>query len=142
MAERQEMDDAAVLDLDQLVNRRTIIIKGEHHEILSPGELSALDSQRLAAWGRKYDKLINADSLNEVQKARLGQLINRMANLIMAPVPDGIRDGLTQGQKLSVIEVFTGLLLRSKMKAAGGIQAKAPANTGASAPPHAPIGAN
>ena len=131
-------DDTPLLDLDELVERRTIIIKGEHHEILSPGELSALDSQRLAAWGRKYDKLMNSATLNETQKSRVGQLVDRMANLIMAPVPAEIRDALTQGQKISVIEVFTGLLLRSKMKAAGGIQAKAPA----SKPPTEPIGAN
>ena len=110
--------DGPLLDLDTLIERPRIRIDGEMHEILSHHELTVLDSHRLAAWGRAFDKLMKGASLNARQEARLGELVEMMSAKIMTPVPAEIRAKLTQAQKLQVTELFTGLLLRSRLEAA------------------------
>ncbi|MEZ5790508.1 MAG: hypothetical protein R3D34_06865 [Nitratireductor sp.] len=140
MAEEKKREP--VLDLDALVERRKIRIHGTLYEIASAGELSVIETQRLAAWGRDHDALVKAFPLVPEQEAELANLIDCMANVIMAPVPAEIRASLTQGQKMSVIEVFTALLLQQKVAAAGALRRQAASEPKANPPTSHKTGEN
>lgn len=110
---------AELLSIDTLIERPRVKIDGEVHEILSPDELSLLASQRVAALGRKLDKLMKADTLNATGEADLSKTIWTLSDVIMEPVPNEVRYRLSETQLLSVIEVFTMLSLGRKAKLAG-----------------------
>lgn len=111
-----------VLDLTTLIERPRISIDGEFHEILSPAELSVLDSQRFGAWGRRFDELMGKKSLSSRDEKELAKLVTDLSTRIMVGVPESVREKLSEAQAMEVIEVFTGLLLRRRLKAAGAMR--------------------
>lgn len=117
------MADAAtqdpLLDLNTLIERPTIAIDGKHYEILSPDELSILDSQRFETWGRRIEALAKEDGKGDDKSDELNALIDTVTDKIMVGVPDGVRAKLSNGHKLRVLAVFTGLLLGDQVGAAG-----------------------
>jgi hypothetical protein len=106
-----------LLDLDTLIVRPTIEIDGTRYEILSIDELSVLDSRRFSLWSRK----LHALQVGEEESVELDELIDTMARKVMVGAPDDIIGKLSGVQKAAVVEVFTGLLLRSRMSVAGAI---------------------
>lgn len=131
MAEPKDESAHSVLELTTLIERPKISVDGELYEILSPAELSVIESQRFAAQGRKYDGLMAKDSLSDPQKKRVSKLVRDLADKIMVGVPDDKREKLSEAQKMEVIEVFTGLLLRRRLKAAGAMRQAPNQSTGA-----------
>lgn len=113
MAETAPQDP--LLDLNTLIERPQIAIDGKRYEILSPDELSILDSQRFERWGRQIEELARDDS----RSAELDALIDKVTDQIMVGVPDVVRAKLSKGHKVRVIAVFTGLLLGDQVGAAG-----------------------
>ena len=113
MAEPATQDP--LLDLNTLIERPTIAIDGKRYEILSPDELSILDSQRFERWGRQIEVLAATDD----KPAELDKLIDKVTGAIMVGVPDDVRARLSKGHKVRVIAVFTGLLLGDQVGAAG-----------------------
>lgn len=110
---------AELLSIDTLIERPRVKIDGALHDILSPDELSLLASHRVAALGRKLDKLMKADTLNATGEADLSRTIQALADIVMEPVPAGVRARLSETHLLSVIEVFTMLSLGRKARLAG-----------------------
>ena len=103
-------DSSPLLDIATLADRPKIRIDGTLYEIVSPDELSIIDCHRLAALGRRLDALMAAAELSTADEAELGQVIGALAGRIMIGVPDEVARRLTDGQRLAVIEGFTGLL--------------------------------
>jgi len=131
-----------LLDLDTLVVRPVIRIDGEACEILSPDELPVLTSHALASKGRRMDELMKLPELNRDQRGELEALVQQISGAIMEPVPQALRDKLSDAQRMAVIEAFTALLLSKKAGTAAalfkGLAPRAsdpPPSTGASAPP-------
>ena len=106
-----------LLSLDPLIVRPTVKIDDTRYEILSPEELSVLDSRRFGLWGEQLNALEQGDPENP----ELETLVSTIARKVLVGVPDEVFAKLTGRQKLDVIEVFTGLLLRGRMSAAGAI---------------------
>lgn len=105
-----------ILELRTLIERPSIKIDDAAYEIVSPQELSIVDSQRFTLWGEKM-KALSAEG----DDAGLEALINDIAGRIMVSVPIEVAAKLSGVQKMAVVEVFTALLLQHKMAVAGAI---------------------
>ncbi|RVI59106.1 hypothetical protein [Sinorhizobium medicae] len=106
-----------ILDLNTLIERPKIAIDGTSYEILSPEELSILDSQCFTFWGGEIERL----SEDKDKGAELSSLIDTVARKVLVGVPPKVFAKLTGAQKFRVVEVFTVLLLRDKMGAVGAV---------------------
>ncbi|MDF1778733.1 MAG: hypothetical protein P1V13_22145 [Rhizobiaceae bacterium] len=104
-----------LLDLNTLIERPKIKIDGKTYEILSPDELSILDSQRFETWGRRIEALAK----DEDKSDELDTLIDQVTGKILIGVPQDVWAKLSKGHKVRVIAVFTGLLLGDQLGAAG-----------------------
>lgn len=118
-----EAPRAALLDLDTLVERPFITIDGETVEILNPEELSVIESHRFGVWGRRIEAL-TAETGEETEK-ELEQLVSVVARKICVGASDAQFGKLPGAQRWAIIDLFTGLLLRSKLKVAGAMTAAA-----------------
>ncbi len=98
-----------LLDLTTLTERPAIAIDGERYEILSPDELSIVDSHRFQQWGLRLDVLMKQPELSDDDADELTGLVRKLSDRIMVGVPDDVRANLTEGQRLQVAEVFTQL---------------------------------
>lgn len=108
-----------ILDLATLIVRPSIDIDGKRYEMLSPDELGVLDNRRFGLWAQQLDALQKDDGLDPELEA----LVTMMARKVLVGVPDDVFAKLTGTHLISVVEVFTGLLLRSKMRVAGATKA-------------------
>jgi hypothetical protein len=111
--------DDVLLDLDTLVKRPVIAIDGVKFEILSPNELSILDSHKFGIWGRRIQVLANLDG--EEEEAELERLVDRLARRVSVGVPDDAYAKLSGSHKFAITDVFTGLLLRNRLGVAEAI---------------------
>jgi hypothetical protein len=125
-----------LLDLSTLTVRPLIAIDGARHELLSPDELSILDSHRLGQWGRRIQELAEAEGADA--EAELEALVDKVGRKVAVGVPDAVWAKLSGAHKQAIADVFTGLLLRNRLGVAGAI-AKA---AGVTMPTEISIGAN
>lgn len=105
-----------LLSLDTLVKRPTVAIDGVSYEMLSPDEMSVLDYQRFGLWQRELAELQEAGATDD---PALVELVDRIAQKALIAVPAEVFAKLSGAQKIAVIEVFTGLLLQTKLRVAG-----------------------
>lgn len=113
-----------LLDLSALIERPKVNIDGKPHEILSPDELSVLDSARFERWGREIERLSKVtDDDDEADEAltRLDELVETVARKIMVGVPDAVYAQLAGVQKMQVVAAFTGLLMAKSLGATGAL---------------------
>lgn len=106
-----------LLDLNTLIERPKIAIDGKDYEILSPEELSILDSQGFTFWGGEIERL----SQDKEKASELEALIDTVARKVLVSVPASVFGKLSGSHKFRVVEVFTVLLLRDKMGAVGAV---------------------
>lgn len=111
------MSEPPLLDLDTLIVRPTIKIDDKNYEILSPNELSIIDSQRFTLWGA----LIETLAPDEAKGEELTAVVDKAARMVFVGAPEAVFAKLSGAQKMQVVEVFTMLLLRGKMGAAGAM---------------------
>ena len=104
-----------LLDLDTLIVRPTIAIDGTKYEMLSPDELSVLDSRRFGIWMKRIQELQEA----EEDSPEIDELAEQFATKALVGVPEDVLAKLSGAHRIAVIEVFTGLLLRRRMSVAG-----------------------
>lgn len=114
-----EPADEPLLNLDTLIRRPKVAIDGITYEIMTPDELSIIDSHRFGMWGRRIKELASAES--EAEEAELIDLVDRVARKVAVGVPAEIYAGLSGKHKLAISDVFTGLLLRNSLGVAGAI---------------------
>lgn len=108
-----------LLDLDTLVTRPFIAVDGERVDILDPAELSVLESHRFGVWGRRIEEL-TAQTGDEVEQ-ELEALVATVARKICVGASDELFAKLPGTQRWAIIDLFTGLLLREKLKVAGAM---------------------
>lgn len=104
------MADQPILELETLALRPRIAIDGESYEILSPDELSIIDTRRLASQGERLDALLGKEQLTTAEESELGRIIKAISAKIMIGVPKKVAARLGDNKRLSVIGVFTALL--------------------------------
>lgn len=135
--------DEPLLTLDTFISRPTIKIDGKRYDILSPSELSIIESHRFAVAGRKIDAL-SRQSGKKAEDA-LDAVIADVARRVTAGVPDEVFGRLTGSARWAIVDVFTALLLGNRLGIAGAMteamlgvttaMAQAASPTGASASP-------
>lgn len=107
-----------LLNLSTLVEDRPVIrINGTAYHLKSPEELSLLDSQRFTAWGKELERLGQDDS----QITALEALVGVVAWAALVDVPRDVFEALSSSQRMSIIEVFTALRMRSRLRVAGAL---------------------
>lgn len=106
-----------LLSLETLIERPTIDIDGQRYEMLSPDELSVLDSHRFSKWAGRLEELQKAGE----ESPEMDEIADRIARKALIGVPEDVLEKLTGVHKIAVAEVFIGLLLRSRMGVAGAI---------------------
>lgn len=111
--------DTPLLDLDTLVRRPFIAIDGQRYDILSPSEISIIESHRFGLWGKRIEELAGATEQEEQDE--LSALVNVVARAVGVGVPDEVYAKLTGSHKLAIVDVFTGLLLGNRLGVAGAI---------------------
>jgi hypothetical protein len=111
----------ALLDLDTLVERQFITIDGAPFSLRSPSELSVIESHRFGRWGQRIEALTGEDG--EAAEAELDALVAKVSRAVLVDVPDDVFDKLPGAQRWAIIDLFTGLLLREKLKVAGAMMA-------------------
>jgi hypothetical protein len=115
MADEDGKKKAPLLDLATLIVRPKIAIDGKMYEMLSPEELSVVDSQRFTLWGSDIvDMVRDADKATE-----LGALVETLARKVAVGVPDEVFAKLSGVMQFNIVEVFTMLLLATKAKLVG-----------------------
>ncbi|MCX9146621.1 hypothetical protein [Erythrobacter sp. WG] len=110
---------APLLDLGTIVERPFITIDGKPFELRNTDELSVAESLRFGRWGKRLEEL-QADGGEEIAE-ELDALVATMARAILVDVPDEVFAGLSGTHRWAIIDVFTGLLLRTKLKVAGAM---------------------
>ena len=119
------------LSLSTLIpDRRTIRIDGATYHLKSPDELSLSDSHKFGKWGKE----IKALGQDPDQTEALEALLKVVAAAALADVPPEVFARLSPTQLLSVVEVFTLLLLGHQARRAGAV-ASAVRSTGQSTSP-------
>ncbi|MFA6219590.1 MAG: hypothetical protein WC692_07395 [Erythrobacter sp.] len=111
----------ALLDIDTLVERPFISIDGQHVDILNPDELSVIESHRFGVWGRRIEAL--SAETGEAAEKELDELVSIVARKICVGASDELFATLPGSKRWAIIDLFTGLLLRSRLKVAGAMAA-------------------
>lgn len=130
------MAEKPLLDLDTLFRRSSIAVDGTAYELFSPDELSVMASHQFGVWGRRIEALAQSES--EEDGALLEELMNKAARAAFVDLPAAVFDKLTGAQKMAIVDVFTGLLLQSKLRVAGAIGAAAGLPIGGTSFPGSP----
>jgi hypothetical protein len=108
-----------LLSLDTLIVRPAVEIDGTRYEVLSPDELTVLETRRFGIWSRRLEEL----QTEEDDNPEFEELVTTIARKVLVDVPEEVFGKLTGTHKIAVVEVFTGLLLRGRMGVAGAIGA-------------------
>ena len=117
-----------LLDIKTLTERPVIAIDGTRYEIISPDELSIVDSARFEQWGLRLAE-VRADDLKIEGAGEISEILHKLTDWIMVGVPVDVRDKLSDAKRLKVAEVFT-TLFRQKATAKGAKSKKATRRTG------------
>jgi len=116
MAESKE----PILNLDTLVERRTVAIDGKPYELVNAAELSILDYHRIGNQGRNVEAIMaQQEDLSDDQVQAVRTLLDSMCKvLLLAPIEVHAR--FTDNQRLQIVGAFTGLLRVEAVLPAGG----------------------
>lgn len=113
------MADEPLLDLNTLVRRETIAVDDTRYELFSVDELPVLASHRFTLWGRRLEQLAGSD--DEKDAADYAELIDTVAMAALVDMPAAVFETLSGADKIAITDVFTALLLRPRLRAAGAI---------------------
>lgn len=113
------MADSPLLDLDTLIVRQTIAIDGVKYEIVNPDEMTVIEAQRAGNRGKRIDEI--SHGALESEEGELDRLVDEAAHAVLIDVPHEVFAKLSGTQKLAIVDVFTGLLVRSKLGVAGAM---------------------
>lgn len=115
------METRPLLALDSLVVRPFITIDDERVDILNPEELSVIESHRFGVWGRRIEEL-SGETSKEAED-ELAELVSTVARKICVGATDQQFVRLPGSQHWAIVDLFTALLLLSKLKVAGAMKA-------------------
>lgn len=120
-----------ILDLSTLIAARPPVrIDGTVYHLKSPDELTLADSHSFTRWGKELEVLgQQPDKVKELE-----MLLRVVARAALADVPRRVFKRLSPSQHVSVVEVFTVLLLGRQARLAGAV-ASAGRSTGRKSSP-------
>ena len=107
-----------LLDLNKLVERPRIAIDGQLYDLAAPAELSVIDRHRVTSKCRRFEHLMQKDQLDELEEIELDAQLRGASEIVLKHVPHDVIDKLNDDQLLQVLEVFSMLSLRNRLKSA------------------------
>ncbi|MGH6898245.1 MAG: hypothetical protein ACREJ5_17130 [Geminicoccaceae bacterium] len=107
------------------VERPKIEIDGEVYELVAPTELSITDHQRLASRGRRIEALMARDRLETSEQVELGVAVTEASDVLLRHVPADVRGRLADAHRLQVLDSFSALMLRTRLRTVAGETARA-----------------
>lgn len=113
----------SILDLDKLVERPQIAIDGQLYELAAPDELSVIERHRVTSKCRRFERLMEQENLDEVEEIELAASLQDACGIILKHVPEEIRGQLSDNQRLQVLDVFSMLSLRNRVRNAAAAAA-------------------
>lgn len=114
---------APLLDLSTLItDRPELRINGKIYHLKSPEELTLAESFQFSRWGKELEAL-GKDPNRTVE---LEALLREVSRAALADVPDEVFAQLSPTQDVSIVEVFTSLLLARKARLAGAVLSAGP----------------
>lgn len=117
-----------LLNLDALIARPSIVIRGATYEMRDPDELSILENRRIITWGERAEELERLPDATDEQIREYDDLLKRIVSSVLV-APADVLEGLTSQQRAAVGVAFLRLWL-DKQKAARQPRAeKSPAET-------------
>lgn len=99
-----------LLNLDTLIERATVVIDGESHEITSPSELSIIDHHRLGRQGSRLEVLLQKDDASVQELDETKELLDTLCRSVLR-APDEVHEKLTDTHRLQLAQAFTELLM-------------------------------
>ncbi|MEL6485648.1 MAG: hypothetical protein AAFQ13_00695 [Pseudomonadota bacterium] len=115
-----------LLDLDTLIKRPFILIDDVKFSVLSPDELSVIQSHGFARKGERIRDLHNTKPTGDEKAdakiaAELDALVKATARAALVNIDDETFDKLSGAQQLAIVQVFTALLMRTAISVAGAM---------------------
>ncbi|OLF81279.1 hypothetical protein AWH62_00975 [Maricaulis sp. W15] len=110
------MADEAILSLEP-IKRDFIRINGEGFEIYAPDELSVEACQEITRDGALIGEL--SAKHDKASHKKMAKLIDEVAHRAFVEIPDEVFDKIPGFQRMQIVSVFTGLLLRQATGLAG-----------------------
>lgn len=111
-----------LLNIQTLITRPRVDIDGVAYAMLSPGELSVIESVRFIGLARRIGELQEAIAGGDTDDGLTDELDLRTSELageVLIAVPDEVLAKLSGMHKIRIAEVFIMLLLRDRLAAAG-----------------------
>lgn len=97
-----------LLNLDTLVEHRTVRVDGVAYDLLNPEEVSLLDYHRIAKQSARVASALEAEEMTDEQAVELSRLLDSLCRFILR-APEEVHAKLTDANKLRVLQVFTEL---------------------------------
>lgn len=107
-----------ILDLSTLIaDRPPLRIDGTIYHLRSPEELTLAESHQFSKWGKELEALgKEPDRLRELE-----DLLRVVSRAALGDVPGDVFGRLSPSQHLSIVELFTVLLLGRRARLAGAV---------------------
>ncbi len=113
-----------LLNLDTLVEHRTVRIDRVEYDLLNPEEVSLLDYHRIQKQSNRVAAMMEAAEMTDEQAEDLSRLLDSLCKFVLR-APEEVHAKLIDTNKLRVIEVFTNL---QRGTATAATPPEAPAN--------------
>lgn len=106
-----------ILNLSTLTEPGPLItIDGAAYHLKAPDGLSLIESHWFVARGKQLEQLAAEDNIVELELC-----ISDVAKAALADVPAEVFERLSPAHRLSVVELFTALLLKNRIQQAGAL---------------------
>jgi hypothetical protein len=106
---QQAAQDGLLLDLDTFPERKRIRIDGENYEMLSPEELSLMQTSRISKLGKRLEELSSGDADASLLRD-YREVLDGLVQSVLPDIGKGVLKRLSEPHKLDIVEVFTALL--------------------------------
>ncbi len=124
-----------LLNLDTLIERATVVIDGESHEITSPSELSIIDHHRLGRQGSQLEVLLQKEDASVQELDETKELLDTLCRSVLR-APDEVHEKLTDTHRLQLAQAFTELLMATvRLPGAETVEGGPESQTGGSGSP-------
>jgi len=104
MAEKQP----PLLNLDTLVEHRTVLIDGTEYDLLNVEEVSILEYHRISKQSERVAAMMADQAMTDKQAEELASLLDELCKFVLK-APAEVHAKITDLNKLRVLEAFTNL---------------------------------
>lgn len=94
---------AKILNLDSLIDRPVVVIKGAEYWLLTPDIMPPLDTHRVQQMFKRVSTLVDKPELTEEEQQELKALPDSMCRIVLQAADD-VHAGLTDSERMLTVE--------------------------------------